>query len=331
MDNGSLWIILAVVIVAVIAGNIISGFIQRKGTFDQKDLIDKIENLKDKFTTDLATVSTNLGTNKGVIEAKSEQILKAHQRLLDSLTGSKRFGIAGELLLENLFKHSGLVIKKQWIQNQSYQKDGTTLSVEFAILHPTGLCLPVDSHWTKTMYEDLLDLRKQPSSLERDENINEKFKDIVKDYGTKARDVNKKYINSPISTDFACIYVPSESLYLELNTHVAENKELWIEEIHRKYKVTFMGPSTFSAYCSAILLGFNSIAVDEKAKSFLKHIDTFKRLIINHQDSIDKHYNKMEQSYRSAEEIQRTSEKIKTEMEKAEAALKDMEDKNDKN
>ena len=42
------------------------------------------------------------------------------------------------------------------------------------------------------MYEDLLDLRKQPSSLEIDENINEKFKDIVKDYGTKARDVNKK-------------------------------------------------------------------------------------------------------------------------------------------
>jgi hypothetical protein len=39
----------------------------------------------------------------------------------------------------------------------------------------------------------------------------------------------------------------------------------------------------------------------------------------------------MEQSYKSAEEIQRTSEKIKTEMEKAEAALKDMEDKNDKN
>ena len=32
-----------------------------------------------------------------------------------------------------------------------------------------------------------------------------------------------------------------------------------------------MGPSTFSAYCSAILLGFNSIAVDQKAKTFLKH------------------------------------------------------------
>ena len=31
-----------------------------------------------------------------------------------------------------------------------------------------------------------------------------------------------------------------------------------------------MGPSTFSAYCSAILLGFNSIAVDQKAKAFFK-------------------------------------------------------------
>ena len=49
MDNGSLWIVLAVVIVAVIAGNIISGFIQIKGTFDQKDLIDKIEKLSQTY------------------------------------------------------------------------------------------------------------------------------------------------------------------------------------------------------------------------------------------------------------------------------------------
>ena len=43
--------------------------------------------------------------------------------------------------------------------------------------------------------------------------------------------------------------------------------------------IIFLGPSTFSAYISAILLGFNSIAVEEKALLFLKYMEKFKGLI----------------------------------------------------
>ena len=46
------------------------------------------------------------------------------------------------------------------VKNKSIEKDGTTLSVEFAIMHPTGLVMPVDSHWPITSYENLLKLRK---------------------------------------------------------------------------------------------------------------------------------------------------------------------------
>ena len=119
----------------------------------------------------------------------------------------------------------------------------------------------------------LLELRKEPPSEQRDEKIKDKYKEIIRDYGTKAKDVNEKYISSPISTDFASVYVPSESLYLELSTHITEKKELWISEIQKKYKVTFMGPSTFSAYCGAILLGFKTISVDKRSQNFLKHLD----------------------------------------------------------
>ena len=76
----------------------------------------------------------------------------------------------------------------------------------------------------KTLYENLLELRKETPSEERDEKINDKYKEIIRDYGYKAKDVNEKYISSPISTDFACAYVPSESLYLELSTHITEKK-----------------------------------------------------------------------------------------------------------
>ena len=46
----------------------------------------------------------------------------------------------------------------------------------------------------------------------------------------KSIEVNKKYIDSPISSGFACVYIPSESLYLEITTHVNSEKELWISK-----------------------------------------------------------------------------------------------------
>ena len=100
------------------------------------------------------------------------------------------------------------------------------------------------------------------------------FKKIINDFADKAKFVNDKYINNSISAGFACIYIPSESLYHEITTHINEKKVLWISTVQEKTKVTFMGPSTFSAYCSAILLGFNSIEVDQKAKNFMKHLES---------------------------------------------------------
>ena len=121
-----------------------------------KDINDKVETVKNSLSGTLTNISTDAGTTKGVLETKSDQILKEHQRLVDSLTGSKKFGQTGELLLENLFKNSGLVYEKQWVKNLTIKKDGKSLTVEFAIKHPTGLYLPIDAHWPKTSYEKLL-------------------------------------------------------------------------------------------------------------------------------------------------------------------------------
>ena len=44
-----------------------------------------------------------------------------------------------------------------------------------------------------------------------------------------------------------------------------------------------MGPSTFSAYCGAILLGFKAISADKRSQNFLKHLDKFKKLLDTNQ------------------------------------------------
>ena len=330
MDTSLILLLLVVVIVSVVFGNFISSTIQKKNSFGPKDIIDKIEGIKTHFNEEFKPLSEGFLTGKTLIEEKAQNIQTVHEKLVNSLTGSSRFGATGELLLENFFKNSGLVENTQYIQNQNYKKDGTTLTVEFAIKHPTGLVLPIDAHWTKTLYEHLLELRKEPPSDQRDEKIEEKYKEIIKDYGNKAKKVNEKYINSPISTDFACVYVPSESLYLELNTHITEKKELWISEIQKKYKVTFMGPSTFSAYCSALLLGFKAISADRRAKSFIKYLDKFKELVnLNYRVSEAHHHKYAEAVWKHSADVLRNAEKLKEELEKIEEELNEMEKKNE--
>ena len=339
MSDYLLWAIGLLIIVNIII-NLLKNKNSNPNTYDQEahktyndeiktKIEDQVEKLRTAFTNSLSTVNTTVGENKGIIESKSDAILEAHRRLVDSITGSKRSGITGELLLESLFKSSGLVEKRQWLKNQSIEKDGTTLSVEYGIIHPTGLVLPIDAHWTKDLYEQLLKLREETSSIEVDKKKEDLYKKIIKSYREKAIEVNKKYIDSPISTGFACVYVPSENLYLEINTHITTDKELLISEIQRKYKVTFMGPSTFSAYCSAILLGFNSVAVDQKAKSFLKNVDSLNILIQNHFENTETHENNMRKVFSSASSLFSTAEKIKNKMEKVEQELHEIDTKDE--
>jgi DNA recombination protein RmuC len=285
------------------------------------DIQTKIDQVKTDLTTTLTNISTSAGTNKGILETKSDQILKAHQKLVDSLTGSKQFGKTGELLLENLFNNSGLVYEKQWVKNLTIKKDGKSLSVEFAIKHPTGLYLPVDAHWPKTSYEKLLELRKVETTDEIElqrlkKEKDDLFRKIVKSYEDKAEEVNKKYVDSAISAEFACVYIPSESLYHEVTTHVNEDKELWISKIQDKTKVTFMGPSTFAAYCSAILLGFNQIEGDRKAKMFVKHLEALTNSIDQLNETTSKHENNLKKSYTDAQAVTSTAEKMKTNLQR---------------
>ena len=295
------------------------------------DIQQKIDQAKTDLANSLTTISTAAGTNKGILESKSDQILKAHQRLADDLTGSKQFGKTGELFLEHLFRNSGLVYEKQWVKNLTIKKDGKSLSVEFAIKHPTGLYLPIDAHWPKTLYQKLLELRKVETTDEIEQQRlkkekNDLFKKIINDYRDKAKEVNKKYVDSAISGGFACIYIPSESLYHEITTHVNEEKELWISKVQDATHVTFMGPSTFAAYCSAILLGFNQIEGDQKAKMFVKHLDALTNSIDQLNETTLKHENNLKKAYSDAQAVTSSADKMKTNLQRITEELNNIEE-----
>lgn len=284
----------------------------------------KLNELKDKFATDLGLVNKSIGAR----EQDAKQILQSQQQLYDSLTGSKRFGVAGELLLENAFRNSGLTEGREFIINKNYQKDGTTLFCEFAIIHPTGLVLPIDSHWPKTAYEILLDMRKQlgNKTQEQIEQENKKLKEIVKQYENKAKEVKSKYADNAASMDFSIVYVPSESLHFELSTFVNDDKELFLSKIQREYKVTLMGPSTFHAFISSILLGFNTVSSDQKAKKFIQHWNTLTTIVKNHMQEIETINNKIQGLMKASDAFERSGNKLNAEIDRIKSSIDEVEE-----
>ena len=75
MDIQLILLLLIVVIVAVIAGNIISGIIQKKDSLNKTDLKEEINEIKlsfkEEFKNEFEPLTTELITNKTIIEQKT--------------------------------------------------------------------------------------------------------------------------------------------------------------------------------------------------------------------------------------------------------------------
>ncbi len=199
----------------------------------------------------------------------SEQLEKVYKSLDDMqnvandvgnltkmLSNVKTTGIFGEIQLGAIFDQ--ILTKEQYATN-IVTGDGKE-PVEFAIKLPGQIdgefvFLPVDSKFPYTVYSDL------QSSYDKNEfeQVKIKKEQLKNTVRSMAKDINTKYINPPITTDFAIMFLPVEGLYAEVA------KMGLIEELQSKYNVTIAGPTTMSALLNSLQMGFRTLAIQKKS------------------------------------------------------------------
>ena len=119
----------------------------------------------------------------------------------------------------------------------------TSDTVEFAIKLQDVL-VPVDSHWPIEKYKAIDDAFQNNDK----EALAEARKDLAVAFRNKAKAVSEKYISPPKTTDFAIVYAPTEGLFAELSSYRdPKTKELLLQELRTKHKITVAGPNTLSA------------------------------------------------------------------------------------
>lgn len=172
------------------------------------------------------------------------------------LTNVKTRGTWAEVQLESILEQTiPNMYEKNFSPNNSAER------VEFAVKMPTGdngaLCyLPIDSKFPMEDYVRLCSASEAGDS----QAVAVSRKALEDRIVSEARSV-AKYINVPLTTPFAVLYLATEGLYAE----VLSSRNGIAELLQSKYSIMLAGPSTITALLNSLAMGFRTIAVNEKA------------------------------------------------------------------
>ena len=317
---------------------------QKKNKEDDKSN-EELERLKDSLTNSINTMSTSFNSlskdvtrdmtqaltkvdeKVGTFNQQVEAINKSQDSFSRILAGVKQYGGLAEFSLAALLKE--LLPAAQYIANVKMKPDETRDVVEFAVKLEDVLC-PIDSHWPIEKYKAIDEAyqAKDKDELARARN------DLASAFRAKAKKVAEKYIMPPKTTDFAIVYAPTEGLYAELSSYRdPKTKELLMEELRTKYKITVAGPNTLCAILQAFHMGFHTLKVQKHATQIHDDLKNITIRFTKHFDGILVLRKKLEEAMkvtedfgRDARSIARTLENIK-DPEQVEKAIKEDVDK----
>jgi DNA recombination protein RmuC len=129
----------------------------------------------------------------------------------------------------------------------------------------------------------------------------------------EAKSIKEKYIQPPVTTDFAILYVPTEGLYGEILRHPG-----LFEMMQREYRVTVAGPTTIAAILNSYQLGFRTLAIAEQTSQVWELLTTIKGEFGKFGDLLDKTQEKLHQASQTIEDASRKSRTIESKLGKVE-------------
>ena len=209
-----------------------------------------------------------LGESFSLVAQRLEQVQKGlgeMQNLAQDVGGLKRAltnvkirGVLGEAQLGALLEQ--YLAPGQYESNVKIRPRSNEV-VEFAVRLPGpdengSVWLPIDAKFPIEDYQRLMEAY-EVGDLAAVETAGKALEARLL---SQARDIRDKYIAVPHSTDFALLFLPFEGLYAE-----ALRRPGLLERLQRECKVTFVGPTTLTAFLNSLQVGFKTLAISKQS------------------------------------------------------------------
>lgn len=239
-----------------------------------------------------------LNTSFGQVSAQLEKVYRGlgEMQTLASgvgdlkkvLSGVKTRGVWGEVQLGALL--GDMLAPGQYLQNTPVVP-GSAERVEFAVCLPgregDGLLLPIDSKFPLEPFERLIAASEQ-GDREKTELAAQQLTRAVLEQGKK---ISEKYIKPPMTTDFALMFLPVESLYAEVL-----RREGLAQTLQEKYHVTVSGPSTLCALLSSLQMGFRTVSIEQRTGEVWQTLSQLRTEFGRFGDSLERMRQRLDQA-----------------------------------
>ncbi len=184
------------------------------------------------------------------------------------LSNIKTRGTWGEVQLGNLLEQ---ILAPEQFKSQVMIDGNSTERVDFAVVMPgkndDSVLLPIDAKYPIEAYQRLIEASEQNDVALIDKSV----KEIENAIKTQAKEISKKYIKVPKTTDFAIMYLPIEGLYAE----VVKKTEL-IQSLQRDFRIMVCGPTTLAALLNSLQLGFKTLAIEKRSSEVWNLLSLFR-------------------------------------------------------
>jgi DNA recombination protein RmuC len=187
------------------------------------------------------------------------------------LTNVKARGTWAEVQLGAILEQ--ILTPEQYQKNVQVKADSAE-RVEYAVRLPgpkddRAACvwLPIDSKFPQEDYRRLQEAadRADPDAVQK------AVDDLARTVRTAARDIHDKYVNPPSTTDFGIMFLATEGLYAEVLRQPAI-----LEDLQNRYRVVVAGPTTLAAILSSLRMGFQTLAIEQRAAEVWKVLGAIK-------------------------------------------------------
>ncbi|MCR5555026.1 MAG: DNA recombination protein RmuC [Bacteroidales bacterium] len=230
---------------------------------NEKKLNDIQKTVDEKLQT---TLETRMKESFALVSDRLEQVYKGLGEMTNlatnvgdlkqMLSSVKQRGNFGEIALDNIL--SDILTPDQYEKQFEVAPD-TKKVVDFAVKMPgsneTALYLPIDSKFSGDTFVHL----QQAYDTGNKEDIEKMGKALEKSIVDQAKSISEKYIYPPYTTNFAIMFLPSESLYAEVVRREVFSK------IQQEFHVTVAGPSTMAAMLYSLQMGFQTLQIQKKS------------------------------------------------------------------
>jgi DNA recombination protein RmuC len=187
------------------------------------------------------------------------------------LTNVKARGTWGEVQLGELL--ASVLAPEQFERNVA-TRPGCGERVEYAIRLPgrddpdgRPVWLPIDAKFPQEDYLRLVEAEER-ADREAADAARQALERRIREEAKRIRD---KYLEPPHTTDFALLFLPTESLFAE----VLRNPSL-VERLQTEWRVVVTGPTTLAALLNSLQMGFRSLAIQKRSSEVWKLLGAVK-------------------------------------------------------